>query len=125
MGCGSCTNFKVGDTKAIVSSSSCDINGTNKLQVFDWLANIDLPPSELISEYIEVRFKNSRKEIFINAGKLQLFVGDVVVIDCKPGYDVGVVSLTGRLVKFQLKRKKQYSTNIEFRKIVRKASQKK
>jgi len=123
MGCGSCTNFKVGDTKAIVSSSSCDINGTNKLQVFDWLANIDLPPSELISEYIEVRFKNSRKEIFINAGKLQLFVGDVVVIDCKPGYDVGVVSLTGRLVKFQLKRKKQYSTNIEFRKIVRKASQ--
>lgn len=123
MGCGSCTKFKVGNEESIKSSATCDINGTNKLQVFDWLANIDLPESELISDYIEVRFKNSRKEIFTNPFKLQLFAGDVVVVDSKPGYDVGVISLTGRLVKFQLKRKKQYTSESEFRKILRKASQ--
>lgn len=123
MGCGSCTNFKVGSEESISSKASCDINGSNKLQVFDWLANIDLPESETVSEYIEVRFKNSRKEIFTNPFKLQLFTGDVVVVDSKPGYDVGVVSLTGRLVKFQLKRKKQYTSETEFRKILRKASQ--
>jgi cell fate regulator YaaT (PSP1 superfamily) len=123
MGCGSCTNFKVGSEESISSKASCDVNGSNKLQVFDWLANIDLPESETISEYIEVRFKNSRKEIFTNPFKLQLFTGDVVSVDSKPGYDVGVVSLTGRLVKFQLKRKKQYTSETEFRKILRKASQ--
>ena len=123
MGCGSCTKFKVGDEESIKSSASCDINGTNKLQVFDWLANIDLPESESICDYVEIRFKNTRKEIFTNPFKLQLFTGDVVVVESKPGYDVGVVSLTGRLVKFQLKRKKQYTTETEFRKILRKASQ--
>jgi cell fate regulator YaaT (PSP1 superfamily) len=123
MGCGSCTKFKVGNEEAISSSASCDINGTNKLQVFDWLANIDLPEDEIISDFIEVRFKNNRKEIFTNPFKLQLFAGDVIVIDCRPGYDIGVVSLTGRLVKFQLKRKKLYNTGAEFRKIMRKASQ--
>lgn len=123
MGCGSCTKFKVGNDESISSSASCDINGTNKLHVFDWLANIDLPDEEIISKYIEVRFKNSRKEIFCNPFKLQLFAGDVVVIDSRPGYDVGVISLTGRLVKFQLKRKKQYNSESEFRNILRKASQ--
>ena len=123
MGCGSCTKFKVANEESISSSASCDINGTNKLHVFDWLANIDLPEQEVISKYIEVRFKNSRKEIFCNPFNLQLFTGDVVIIDCRPGYDVGVVSLTGRLVDFQLKRKKQYNTDSEFRKILRKASQ--
>ncbi len=123
MGCGSCTKFKVGNEESIRASASCDVNGTNKLQVFDWLANIDLPESELVSEYVEIRFKNSRKEIFSNPFKLQLFTGDVVIVDSKPGYDVGVISLTGRLVKFQLKRKKQYNSESEFRKILRKASQ--
>ena len=123
MGCGSCTKFKVGNDESIRSSASCDINGTNKLQVFDWLANIDLPDEEIRSKYVEVRFKNSRKEIFCNPFKLQLFAGDVVIIDCRPGYDVGVISLTGRLVKFQLKRKKQYNSESEFGKILRKASQ--
>ncbi len=124
MGCGTCTTgSKTGDTTASCSSGSCDINGVNKLQVFDWLTNIDLPSDEVISEYIEIRFKNGRKEIFSNVNSLPLFVGDIVVVEGKPGYDIGVVSLTGRLVSFQLKRKRQFKGNYEFIKVLRKASQ--
>lgn len=123
MGCGSCTRFKVSDTETIDSQAACDVNGLNKLQVFDWLTNIDLPPSELISEYIEVRFKNNRKEIFVNPFKINLMGGETVVVDTKPGYDVGIVSLTGRLVKFQIKRKRQYTVDTEYKKILRIANQ--
>jgi len=124
MGCGSCTtNFKSGDTAATCSTGAKDINGVNKLQVYDWLTNIDLPAEEAIHKHVEVRFKGSRKEIILNPNNLHLFTGDVVVVDSKPGYDIAVISLTGRLVSFQLKRKKQYSMNYEFRKVLRKASQ--
>ena len=115
MGCGTCTTrFRAGDTSASCSSGSCDINGVNKLQVFDWLTNIDLPTDEVIHEYVEIRFKNSRKEIFNNSSNLPLFVGDTVVVEGKPGYDIGVVSLTGRLVSFQLKRKSQIGQDLIF-----------
>ena len=124
MGCGSCSSsFKSASSVASCSTGARDINGKNKLQVFNWLTNIDMPADQAISTNVEVRFKGSRKEIMINANKLHLFTGDVVVVESKPGYDIGVVSLTGRLVDFQLKRKKQYKGNYEFRKILRKASQ--
>lgn len=123
MGCGTCsTRSGAGEIKSSCGTSAKDINGVNKLQVYDWLTNIDLPASEAVHEYVEIRFKNSRKEILTNPNSLHLFTGDVVVIEGKPGYDIGVISLTGRLVSFQLKRKKQYS-NHEFRKVLRKASQ--
>lgn len=123
MGCGTCsTRSGAGEIKTSCTTGAKDINGVNKLQVYDWLTNIDLPANEIIHDNVEVRFKNSRKEIFTNPNSLHIFTGDVVVIEGKPGYDIGVVSLTGRLVSFQLKRKKQYK-NHEFRKILRKASQ--
>lgn len=123
MGCGTCsTRSGAGEIKSSCGTGAKDINGLNKLEVYDWLTNIDLPAEETIHEYVEIRFKNSRKEIFTNPNNLHLFTGDVIVIEGKPGYDIGVVSLTGRLVSFQLKRKKQYK-NHEFRKVLRKASQ--
>lgn len=124
MGCGTCsTRSGAGEIKISCGTGAKDINGVNKLEVYDWLTNIDLPANEVIHEYVEIRFKNSRKEIFTNPNSLHLFTGDVIVIEGKPGYDIGVISLTGRLVSFQLKRKKQYRNNHEFRKVLRKASQ--
>lgn len=123
MGCGTCsTRSGAGEIKSSCGTGAKDINGVNKLEVYDWLTNIDLPANEAIHEYVEIRFKNSRKEIFTNPSSLHLFTGDVIVVEGKPGYDIGVISLTGRLVSFQLKRKKQYN-NHEFRKVLRKASQ--
>ena len=70
---------------------------------------------------MEVRFKNSRKNFYRNS-KLDLHIGDVVVVESSPGNDVGVVSLTGELVKLQMEKKKVKDT-IEIRKIVRKAEE--
>ncbi len=124
MGCGTCSTSSVaGESKSSCGTAAKDINGVNKLQVYDWLSNIDLPAEEAIHKNVELRFKNSRKEICTNPNSLHLFTGDVVVIEAKPGYDIGVVSLTGRLVNFQLKRKRQNKVEADVRKVLRKASQ--
>ena len=124
MGCGTCSTSSVaGETKSSCGTAAKDINGVNKLQVYDWLSNIDLPAEEAIHKNVELRFKNSRKEICSNPNSLHLFTGDVVVLEAKPGYDIAVVSLTGRLVNFQLKRKRQNKVEADVRKVIRKASQ--
>ena len=71
---------------------------------------------------VEVRFKNSRKEFFKNSENLQLSIGDVVATQAKSGHDVGMVTLTGELVKVQMKRKK-VANDDALQKIYRKASQ--
>ena len=124
MGCGTCSTSSVaGETKSSCGTAAKDINGVNKLQVYDWLSNIDLPAEEAIHKNVELRFKNSRKEICSNPNSLHLFTGDVVVLEAKPGYDIAVVSLTGRLVNFQLKRKRQNKVEADVRKVIRNASQ--
>ncbi len=61
MGCGSCTTkYKSGDSTSTCSTAAKDINGVNKLQVYNWLTNIDLPAEEAIHKNVEVRFKGSR-----------------------------------------------------------------
>jgi cell fate regulator YaaT (PSP1 superfamily) len=71
-----------------------------------------------------VRFKNGRKEFFDNRDQLSLSIGDVVATEASPGHDIGIVTLTGELVRVQIKRKKE-SMNLEsYPKIYRKASQK-
>ncbi len=73
---------------------------------------------------VEVRFKNGRKEFFDNRDGLSLSIGDVVATEAAPGHDIGIVTLTGELVRVQIKRKKE-SMNLEsYPKIYRKATQK-
>ncbi|ALR31979.1 hypothetical protein ATE47_16280 [Chryseobacterium sp. IHB B 17019] len=76
-----------------------------KLSVFDWLSNINNPASNRC-DYVEVRFKNDRKSFFKNVNNVPLHIGSVVTVESSPGHDVGVVSLTGELVKIQMKKKK-------------------
>src|SRR5690554_33625 len=79
--------------------------------------------NESLFDAVEVRFKNSRKEFLRNADKLSLNVGDVVATEASPGHDIGVVSLTGELVKIQMK-KKGIDPESSIPKIYRKANQK-
>lgn len=90
----------------------------------NWLANISLPLGHEIFDCVEVRFKNSRKEFFRNNEKLTLSIGDIVATESSPGHDVGIVTLTGELVKVQMKKKKVDWTNPDLPKVYRKASQK-
>jgi cell fate regulator YaaT (PSP1 superfamily) len=83
-----------------------------------------LPGGQKPFDCVEVRFKNSRKEFYRNADELALVIGDVVATQAKSGHDVGLVSLTGSLVKVQMQKKKEDYTDENLPKIYRKATQK-
>ncbi len=101
---------------------TCDMKGCHKLTSFDWLVDIPLANGENPFPYVEVRFKNSRKEFFSVNG-LELYVGDTVAVEAKSGHDIGVVSMTGRLVRLQMKKKGVDYENQELFKVYRKATQ--
>jgi cell fate regulator YaaT (PSP1 superfamily) len=79
---------------------------------------------EAIFDCVEVRFKNGRKEFFRNSEKLTLSIGDIVATVASPGHDIGIVTLTGELVKIQMKKKGVNYESNDIPKIYRKASQK-
>lgn len=106
------------------NNGSCGTGGCNKLNVFDWLANMDLPDGEQENEFVEIRFKNSRKDFFRNVNNLPLRVGDMVAVEASPGHDIGAISLTGELVNIQMRKKKVNPKKVEVKKVYRKASDK-
>ncbi len=124
MGCGSCSSQKDGSPKGCKNNGSCGTDSCNKLTVFDWLSNMDLPEGHTPFDMVEVRFKNGRKEFFKNTENLQLYMGDVVATEANPGHDIGTVSLTGELVRVQMNKKKAKPEGDAFPKIYRKANQK-
>ncbi|GAA0872812.1 hypothetical protein GCM10009117_19590 [Gangjinia marincola] len=75
-------------------------------------------------DIVEVRFKNGRKHFFKNLDRFSLSIGDIVATEASPGHDIGIVTLTGELVRVQMKRKKVKEEDEEVKKIYRKASQK-
>ncbi len=123
MGCSSCSTGKDGQPRGCKNNGTCGTDGCNKLTVFDWLSNMSLPNGQKPFDCVEVRFKNSRKEFFRNPDGISLAIGDVVATQAKSGHDVGMVTLTGELVKVQMKRKKVDATDQDLPKIYRKASQ--
>ena len=123
MGCKTCSSGG-GKPNGCQTNGTCSTSGCNKLEVYDWLANIDLPGGQQAYDILEVRFKNSRKDFFRNAQKLNIQVGDIVVVDASSGFDVGVVSIVGELAKIQVSKKKNDFKPLEARKILRIADQK-
>lgn len=101
---------------------NCSAGSCNKLNVFNWLGNISEIVPKGMFPIVEVRFKNSRKEFYVNPNKLILYVGDIVVVETEMGYDVGTVSATGEIVRLQL-RKKEITDTSNLKKIIRKARQ--
>ncbi|OED43705.1 hypothetical protein AB832_02440 [Flavobacteriaceae bacterium (ex Bugula neritina AB1)] len=124
MGCSSCSSGKDGQPKGCMNNGTCGTDGCNKLTVFDWLSNMSLPSGTTPFHCVEVRFKNGRKSFFKNTENLSLSIGDIVATEASPGHDVGMVSLTGELVRIQMKKKKIGIDSEDVKKIYRKASQK-
>ncbi|MBD1433322.1 hypothetical protein H8B06_10825 [Sphingobacterium sp. DN00404] len=112
MGCGNCSSGggcgsgSTGNAPAgCQNNGSCMTSGCNKLDVYDWLSDMDLPANYKPFNIVEVRFKGSRKDFYINTDNLYLEMGEMVVVEPSTGgYDVGHVSLTGELVRLQLKK---------------------
>ena len=123
MGCSSCSNSKDGQPRGCKNNGTCGTDGCNKLTVFDWLSNMSLPNGQRPFDCVEVRFKNSRKAFYRNTENLPLAIGDVVATQAKSGHDVGIVTLTGELVRVQMKRKKVNHEDSALPKIYRKATQ--
>lgn len=124
MACNSCTTDKKGLPKGCKNNGTCGLDSCNKLTVFDWLSNMALPAGENPFDFVEVRFKNGRKHYYKNTDNLPLAIGDIVATQAQSGHDVGMVTLTGELVRIQMKRKKIPTDHDEVLKIYRKASQK-
>jgi cell fate regulator YaaT (PSP1 superfamily) len=108
MGCGSCGSGGCGSKTSGVSgcgsNGACGTGGCNKMNVFDWLSNMDIPVSQRF-DVVEVRFKGGRKDYFRNVNQLNLITGDYVVCEMASGQHVGTVSLQGELVRLQMKKK--------------------
>jgi len=105
MACSSCSTGKDGKPGGCRSNGTCGTGGCNKLNVYNWLSDMVLPNGQSLFPIVEVRFKGSRKEFYNNKENIDLRVGDVVALEASPGHDVGVVSMVGELVRFQLRKK--------------------
>jgi len=125
MACNSCSTGEDGLPKGCKNNGTCGTDSCNKLTVFDWLSNMSLPNGQEPFEGVEVRFKNGRKHYYKNTENLTLSIGDIVATQAKSGHDIGMVTLTGELVRVQMKRKKVNLDDPEsVLKIYRKATQK-
>ncbi|MBT8376881.1 MAG: hypothetical protein HKP45_10045 [Winogradskyella sp.] len=124
MACKSCATGEDGQPKGCRNNGTCGTDSCNKFTVFDWLSNMSLPNGQEPFNCVEVRYKNGRKQYYKNPEKLSLSIGDIVATQAKSGHDIGMVTLTGELVRVQMKRKKIDVDSEDVLKIYRKASQK-
>lgn len=92
-----------------------------KLSSVNWLKDIEPAAGDRAVEVVEVRFKNSKKDFLKVDSGLNLKEGDFVAVESSPGHDIGIVCLTGELVKNQMKKKKPRSSIEEMKKVYRRA----
>ena len=123
MSCASCSSTD-DFPRGCKNNGTCGTDSCNKLTVFDWLSNMKLPNGQEPFNIVEVRFKNSRKAFYRKGKDQNLNIGDLVATETQSGHDIGQVTLTGELVRFQMKKKKIKEDSEEVLKIYRKASQK-
>jgi len=123
MGCGSCSTGGGCTPNGCKSNGSCGTGGCQTMEVHDWLSNLDMPSNYKPFQVTEVKFKGSRKEFFLNSDNIYLEIGELVAVEGPTGgYDVGHVSLTGELVRIQMKRRKTTLEQVT-KKIYRKATE--
>ena len=119
-GCGGCSGCGSGGgcSKAggCGSCGGCDIR--SKLHSFNYFE--DIPGGYADDDMVEVQFKNTRKGFYVNSTGLPLEIGDMVAVEAAPGHDIGRVSLTGALVRLQM-RKAGIKPDAEKKRVFRKA----
>ena len=124
MGCGSCGSGKNGAPGGCQSHGSCASGSCNRMNVHDWLANLPYSDPESNCRIVEVTFNNgSRKDYYKNNTLHYYGRGEMVVVEGVNGYDVGMVNLTGELVRLQLKKNNLDEKSQDIRKILRRAEE--
>ena len=102
MECNICNKGSIGLPRGCNNNGSCTTGSCGTFTVFDWLADISISSDPF--KIVEVRFKNGRKEYFRN-NDLEVSKGNPIITESEKGYDIGEITLTGELVKNQMKKK--------------------
>src|SRR5882757_7904632 len=116
MGC-ACGMKKDGKVGGCKNNGACGTGGCNKMNVFDWLSNMDMPVEDRF-DVVEVRFKNGRKDFYRKPKSLTLHTGDAIVVETQTGHHVCYISMQGELVRSQMQKKK-VANDDEIKKIYR------
>ena len=125
MGCSNCGTSKGGKPSGCKGNGGCSTGGCNRLNVHDWLANLPFSDPESGCRIVEVSFnQGSRKDYYRNATTQLFEKGDMISVEGVSGFDVGEVTLTGEVVRLQLKKKGIEEKNPEIKRILRRATDK-
>jgi len=120
MGCDSCGTGKPNGCK---SNGGCSTGGCNRLNTYDWLVNLPIYNADDACRVIEVSFSQGSRKDFYRNNSLQYFEkGELITVEGVSGFDVGEVSMTGEVVRIQLKKKGADEFNPEMKKVLRRAS---
>jgi len=123
MACGSCGTAKGDAPGGCQSKGSCASGSCNRMNVHDWLANLPFSDPESSCRIVEVSFNNgSRKDYFKNTTLHYFERGEMIAVEGVNGFDVGMVNLTGELVRLQLKKHKIDEFNPDIKKVLRRAT---
>ena len=124
MGCSSCgtANGKVSGCK---NNGGCSTGGCNRMNVHDWLANLPYSDPSGTCKVVEISFnKGSRKDYFRNTTVHLFEKGDLVAVEGISGFDVGEITLTGEIVRLQLKKRNTNEFDGDMKKVLRRANEK-
>ncbi|MEL7250325.1 MAG: regulatory iron-sulfur-containing complex subunit RicT [Bacteroidota bacterium] len=107
MGCTGCSvAIENGTPRGCGSKGNCSTGGCNRMNTFDWLTQMEMRDVDDFRA-VEVSFKNGSRKSFYNLpSHLYLSTGEMVAVEAKSGYDIGRISLSGELVRLQMKKKK-------------------
>ena len=124
MGCGSCGTATGGKPGGCQSNGGCSSGGCNRMNVHDWLMNLPFADPESSCRIVEVSFNQGSRKDFYRNNSLQYYEkGELITVEGVAGFDVGEVTLSGELVRMQLKKHKVHEDSPDIKKILRRASQ--
>jgi cell fate regulator YaaT (PSP1 superfamily) len=119
----SCANCGTGKPNGCKSNGGCSTGGCNRMNTYDWLRNLPIADMESSCKVVEVSFNNgSRKDFFRNITLQPFEKGELVTVEGVSGFDVGEISLTGEIVRLQMKKRNVKEENPEMKKLMRRAT---
>ena len=123
MGCSACGSTE-GKVLGCKSNGGCSTGSCNRMNVYDWLSNLPFSDPDTSCRIIEVSFNNGSRKDFFRNNTVHLFEkGDQVSVEGVSGFDVGTVTLTGEIVRVQLKKKGIKETDPDIKKVLRRSGE--
>ncbi|HOZ85641.1 MAG TPA: regulatory iron-sulfur-containing complex subunit RicT [Niabella sp.] len=124
MGCTNCGTATGGKPNGCKSNGGCSTGGCNRMNTYDWLGNLPMVDTDNYCNVVEVSFnKGSHKDFFRNTTIHYFKKGDLISVEGVSGFDVGEISLTGEIVRLQMKKKGVKESHPDMKKVLRLATE--